>query len=262
MILENRCHGIRPWNRFTVRVQSEMLSSKSRSGASFFIAHAWRLNVCLWVTTLVSLTPAKNCQFFSEQAGHDLEMKQPVRRVMQLATLKTINGSPSISRHRSYTWQTKKSEELCQFCIPFSKKVIDCCGKEHQNSVASDKAMLCAYCSDHSTITFRNKGETFLHWTEKAFVWLRLALPKHIVRKKMRFGGEWYWSVDRRLILLQAPITTDDLLHLILTVVCVPIENVRQCEVDRSTYCKRSLVALYEKNSKPVRSRGLELYLA
>ena len=25
---------------------------------------------------------------------------------------------------------------------------------------------------------------------------------------------------------------------------------------------KRSLVALYEKNSKPVRSRGLELYLA
>ena len=50
--------------RFTVWVQSEMLSSNSRSGASFFIAHAWRLNVCLWVTTLVSLTPAKNCRCF------------------------------------------------------------------------------------------------------------------------------------------------------------------------------------------------------
>ena len=55
--------------RFTVRVQSEMLSSSSRSGASFFIAHAWRLNVCLWVTTLVSLTPAKNCRFFQTRLG-------------------------------------------------------------------------------------------------------------------------------------------------------------------------------------------------
>ena len=48
MILENRCHGIRPLNRFTVRVQSEMLSSNSRSGASFFIddfqvALSWEL---------------------------------------------------------------------------------------------------------------------------------------------------------------------------------------------------------------------------
>ena len=49
---------------FTVRVQSEMLSSNSRSGASFFIAHAWRLNVCLWVTTLVSLTRQKIADFF------------------------------------------------------------------------------------------------------------------------------------------------------------------------------------------------------
>ena len=53
MILETRCHGIRPWNRITVWVQSEMLSSSCRSGGFFFIAHAWRLNVCLWVTTLV-----------------------------------------------------------------------------------------------------------------------------------------------------------------------------------------------------------------
>ena len=52
-----------------------------------------------------------------------------------------------------------------------------------------------------------------MHWTEKAFVWLRLALPKHIVRTKMRFGREWYWSVDQRLILLQAPIAADDLLQ-------------------------------------------------
>ena len=63
MILQNRCHGILPWNRLTVRVQSEMLSSSCRRGGSFFIAHAWRLNVCLWVTTLVSLTPAKYCRF-------------------------------------------------------------------------------------------------------------------------------------------------------------------------------------------------------
>ena len=35
----------------------------------------------------------KNCRLFSDQAGHDLEMKQPVRKIMQLATLKTTNGS-------------------------------------------------------------------------------------------------------------------------------------------------------------------------
>ena len=108
--------------------------------------------------------------------------------------------------------------------------------------------MLSAWCSDHSAITFRNKGETFLHWTEKAFVWLRLALPKHIVRTKMRFGREWYWSVDRRLILLRLGSLPTISCNLTLTVVCVPIENVRQREVLVDLH-KRSLVELYEKNS-------------
>ena len=63
---------------------------------------------------------------------------------MQFATLKTTNESPSISRHRSYTRQTKEVKNFANFVIPISKKAIDCCfrnGKEHQNSVASDKAM-------------------------------------------------------------------------------------------------------------------------
>ena len=76
----------------------------------------------------------------------------------------------------------------------------------------------------------------------------------------MRFGREWYWSVDRRLILLQLGSLPTISCNLTLTVVCVPIENVWQCEV--LDLHKRSLVELYEKNSKPVRSRGLELYLA
>ena len=37
MILENRCHGIRPWNRFTVRVQSEMLSSNTVDSISYVL---------------------------------------------------------------------------------------------------------------------------------------------------------------------------------------------------------------------------------
>ena len=77
----------------------------------------------------------------------------------------------------------------------------------------------------------------------------------------MRFGREWYWSVDRRLILLRLGSLPTISCNLTLTVVCVPIENVRQREVLVDLH-KRSLVELYEKNSKPVRSRGLELYLA
>ena len=46
-----------------------------------------------------------------------------------------------------------------------------------------------------------------------------------------------------------------------LTVVCVPIEMYGSVKWIVDLH-KRSLVALYEKNSKPVRSRGLELYLA
>ena len=48
---------------------------------------------------------------------------------------------------------------------------------------------------------------------------------------------------------------------LTLTVVCVPIEMYGSVKWIVDLH-KRSLVALYEQNSKPVRSRGLELYLA
>ena len=64
----------------------------------------------------------KKLPIFSDQAGHDLEMKQPVRRVMQLATLKTANGSPGISRHRSYTRQTKEVKNFANFVFQFRRK--------------------------------------------------------------------------------------------------------------------------------------------
>ena len=64
----------------------------------------------------------KKLPIFSDQAGHDLEVKQPVRRIMQLATLKTTNGSPSISRHRSYTRQTKEVKNFANFVFQFRRK--------------------------------------------------------------------------------------------------------------------------------------------
>ena len=64
----------------------------------------------------------KIADFFSDQAGHDLEMKQPVRRVMQLATLKTTNGSPGISRHRSYTRQTGEVKNFAIFVFHVRRK--------------------------------------------------------------------------------------------------------------------------------------------
>ena len=59
-----------------------------------------------------------------------------------------------------------------------------------------------------------------------------------------------YWSVDRRLILLRLGSLPTISCNLTLTVVCVPIENVRQREVLVDLHKSlRSLVELYEKNS-------------
>ena len=266
MILENRCHGIRPWNRFTVRVQSEMLSSNSRSGASFFIAHARRLIVCLWVTTtLVSWTPVKNCRFFTLGWAHDLEMKQPVRRDMQLATLKTTNESPSISSHRSYTRQTKEVKNFASFVIPISKKVMAVVLGTAKNIRTASQVT--KQCSVRNALTTKpspseTRGKPFSIGRRKSsFDFVRPCQSTSCERKcASSVNGigpsidVWYFCKLRSLPTISCNLT--------LTVVCVPIENVRQCRKWIVDLHKRSLVVLYEKNSKPVRSRGLELYLA
>ena len=242
MSLENRCHGIRPWNRFTVRVQNEMLSSNSRSGASFFTAHAWRLNVCLWVTTLVSSTPAKNCRFFfSDQAGHDIEMKQPVRRVMQLATLKTTNGTPSISRHRSYTRQTKEVKNFANFVFQFRRKELTVVlGTAKNIRTASQVTQQCSVRNALTTAPSpsETRGKPFSIGPRKPS--FDLVWPCRSTSCERKCASDtngigplidvWY----RYFCKLRSLPTIS--CNLTLTVVCVPIENVRQCEVDcRST---------------------------
>ena len=72
----------------------------------------------------------------------------------------------------------------------------------------------------------------------------------------------WYWSVDRRLLLFAS---SDRCRRSLATwlwqlhVFRLKMYGSVKWIVDLH---KRSLVALYEKNSKPVRSRGLKLYLA
>ena len=94
----------------------------------------------------------KNADFFSDEAGHDLEMKQPVRRVMQLATLKTTNGSPSISRHRSYTRQTKEVKNFANFVFQFRRKYLTVVlGTAKNIRTASQVAKQCSECNALTT---------------------------------------------------------------------------------------------------------------
>ena len=221
-----------------------MLSSNSRSGASFFIAQAWRLNVCLWVTTLVSLTPAKNCRFFSDQAGHDLEMKQPVRRVVQLATLKATNGSPGISRHRSYTRQTKEVKNFANFVFQFRRKQLTVVlgtaispqrTSEQRRKWQSNAQCVMLWPQRHH---LQKQGEPFsIELDRESFRLTSFGLAKahraneNALRTWMvlvRRSTSDTFARSRSLPTISCKLT--------LTVVCVPIENVRQCEVDcRST---------------------------
>ena len=144
MILENRCHGIRPWKRFTVRVQSEMLSSNSRSGASFFYSTCLTIGCLLVGHDTGVIDTGKKLLIFSDQAGHD-ETASP--KSYAVGHAEDYKRKPWHIKTSFLHKTNKGSEELCQFCIPISKKVIESCfrnGKEHQNSIASDEAMLSA----------------------------------------------------------------------------------------------------------------------
>ena len=81
--------------------------SLCRSVGSFFIAKASLLNVCLRDTRVVDKYKFYGVFFLSETRLSMMGNETPCR-VMQLATLRTANASPCISRHRSYTTQPRK----------------------------------------------------------------------------------------------------------------------------------------------------------
>ena len=160
-------------------------------------------------------------------------------------------------------YTNKGSEESCQFSIPISKKIIGCCfrnGKEHRNSIESDKKNAQHVMFWPQRHHLPKQGGHLLQATlclssfdlVKAHRANENALRTGMVLLLHRSTSDTFASSNRRRRSLATWLWQ-------LYVFWLKMYGSVKWFVDLP---KRSLVALYVKNSKPVRSRGLELYLA